>query len=94
MWIIELLAGGFTLASASTCIEQWFLHFQEACFSSYSFRTVCYNAVQGRLLQLRLPCEVRPDSSKAERSTATGHLLITMPKEDASSGAGWLAHAR
>ncbi|KAL3161118.1 hypothetical protein ABBQ38_009495 [Trebouxia sp. C0009 RCD-2024] len=50
--------------------------------------------IRGRLLQLRLPCEVRPDSSKAERSTATGHLLITMPKEDGSSSAGLLAYAR
>lgn len=50
--------------------------------------------IRGRLLQLRLPCEVRPDSSKAERSTASGHLLVTMPKEDAASSAGLLAHAR
>lgn len=59
-----------------------------------SYRTLCCNTVQGRLLQLRLPCEVRPDSSKAERSTASGHLLVTMPKEDAASSAGLLAHAR
>ena len=50
--------------------------------------------VQGRLLQLCLPCEVRPDSSKAERSAATGHLLLTMPKEDASSSPANLANAR
>lgn len=50
--------------------------------------------VQGRLLQLRLPCEVRPDSSKAERSAATGHLLLTMPKEDASANAAIPAETR
>lgn len=38
--------------------------------------------LQGHLLQLRLPCEVCPDSSRAERSKATGHLLLTMPKEN------------
>lgn len=53
--------------------------------------------VKGRLLQLRLPCQVDdqalkttnlksalqvlPDLSKAERSLTTGHLVITMPKE-------------
>ncbi len=50
--------------------------------------------LQGRLLQLRLPCEVRPDSSKAERSAATGHLLLTMPKEDLSGAASNPAYTR
>ncbi len=50
--------------------------------------------LQGRLLQLRLPCEVRPDSSKAERSAATGHLLLTMPKEDVSGAASNPAYTR
>ena len=49
---------------------------------------------QGRLLQLRLPCEVRPDSSRAERSAATGHLLLTMPKEDTASNAADHVHTR
>eukprot|EP00775_Hariotina_reticulata_P002455 gene2455-2758_t len=37
--------------------------------------------IKGRLLQLLLPAEVKPDSSTAQRSTASGHLLLTMPKE-------------
>jgi hypothetical protein len=37
--------------------------------------------VKGRLLQLQLPCEVKPDSSMAQRSKITGSLTITMPKE-------------
>jgi protein TilB len=37
--------------------------------------------VKGRLLQLRLPAEVLPDRSTAQRATITGRLLLTMPKE-------------
>ena len=37
-------------------------------------------SLQGRLLQLVLPADVRPDSSMAQRSSTTGHLLVTMPK--------------
>ncbi|KAK9816967.1 hypothetical protein WJX72_007586 [[Myrmecia] bisecta] len=40
--------------------------------------------VKGRLLQLALPQEVKPDSSTAQRSSMTGHLVLTMPKEDPS----------
>ena len=36
--------------------------------------------IKGKLLQLVLPEEVKPDSSNAKRSQITGHLLITMPK--------------
>lgn len=38
--------------------------------------------IKGRLLQLLLPCEVRPDGSSAQRSTIAGTLQVTMPKED------------
>ena len=38
--------------------------------------------VKGRLLQLKLPCEVRPDASSAQRSKATGRLVLDMPKMD------------
>jgi protein TilB len=37
--------------------------------------------IKGRLLQLLLPAEVLPDRATAQRSTITGHLLLTMPKE-------------
>jgi protein TilB len=37
---------------------------------------------KGRLLQLALPLEVRPDASVAQRSKTTGHLLVTMPLAD------------
>ena len=33
------------------------------------------------LLQLELPAEVKPSQSTAERSKASGNLLLTMPKE-------------
>lgn len=33
-----------------------------------------------QILQLSLEEEVKPDASKAQRSTTTGHLVITMPK--------------
>eukprot|EP00232_Nephroselmis_pyriformis_P000717 CAMPEP_0182914760 /NCGR_PEP_ID=MMETSP0034_2-20130328/38734_1 /TAXON_ID=156128 /ORGANISM="Nephroselmis pyriformis, Strain CCMP717" /LENGTH=451 /DNA_ID=CAMNT_0025051543 /DNA_START=72 /DNA_END=1427 /DNA_ORIENTATION=+ len=36
--------------------------------------------IKGRLLQLELLEEVEPDSSTAQRSTLTGHLVVTMPK--------------
>ena len=36
--------------------------------------------IKGELLQLKLPSEVATDASTAERSKATGKLLITMPK--------------
>lgn len=32
-------------------------------------------------------CKVRPDSSTAQRSKTTGHLVLTMPKEDPSDTA-------
>lgn len=36
--------------------------------------------LKGRVLQLALNEEIKPDSSTAKRSQTTGHLLITMPK--------------
>jgi len=36
--------------------------------------------LKGKILQLRLHTEVKPDSSTAKRSQVTGHLLVTMPK--------------
>ena len=75
------------IAAFLICIEQY-----HTTQSRMQLRASC--TVQGRLLQLRLPCEVQPDSSKAERSAATGHLLLTMPKEDASASAAILASAR
>ncbi|GAB4823127.1 hypothetical protein N2152v2_010173 [Parachlorella kessleri] len=51
--------------------------------------------IKGRLLQLLLPQEVRPDSSTAQRSKTTGHLVITMPKEDPQDGATFdVTHTR
>ena len=39
--------------------------------------------LKGKVLQLVLPEEVKSDSSTAQRSQITGHLLITMPKVSA-----------
>uniref|UniRef100_A0A8C2Y994 Leucine-rich repeat-containing protein 6 n=1 Tax=Coturnix japonica TaxID=93934 RepID=A0A8C2Y994_COTJA len=36
--------------------------------------------VKGKVFQLVLPEEVRPDSSSAKRSQTTGHLVVSMPK--------------
>ena len=36
--------------------------------------------MKGKILQLRLNSEVKPDSSTAKRSQVTGHLLVMMPK--------------
>nr|XP_057941133.1 dynein axonemal assembly factor 11 [Doryrhamphus excisus] len=36
--------------------------------------------IKGKIFQLLLPAEVKPDSSTAQRSQATGHLLLTMPR--------------
>ncbi|XP_067835869.1 dynein axonemal assembly factor 11 isoform X2 [Heptranchias perlo] len=36
--------------------------------------------VKGKVFQLVLAAEVKPDSSSAKRSQTTGHLLVTMPK--------------
>jgi len=36
--------------------------------------------VKGKVFQLVLPEEVKPDSSYAQRSQVTGHLMVTMPK--------------
>ncbi|PNW70942.1 hypothetical protein CHLRE_17g739850v5 [Chlamydomonas reinhardtii] len=38
--------------------------------------------VKGKLLQLLLPCEVRPDAATAQRNMTTGQLMLTMPKEN------------
>eukprot|EP01105_Mastigella_eilhardi_P021195 TRINITY_DN5109_c0_g1_i1.p1 TRINITY_DN5109_c0_g1~~TRINITY_DN5109_c0_g1_i1.p1 ORF type:complete len:414 (+),score=131.93 TRINITY_DN5109_c0_g1_i1:26-1243(+) len=35
---------------------------------------------KSKVLQLNLPDEVKPDAGTAERSRATGHLLLTLPK--------------
>uniref|UniRef100_W5KXF4 Leucine-rich repeat-containing protein 6 n=1 Tax=Astyanax mexicanus TaxID=7994 RepID=W5KXF4_ASTMX len=37
-------------------------------------------SVKGKVFQLVLDAEVKPDSSTAQRSQTTGHLLLTMPK--------------
>ncbi|GAX78534.1 hypothetical protein CEUSTIGMA_g5974.t1 [Chlamydomonas eustigma] len=49
--------------------------------------------IKGKLLQLLLPCEVRPDTSTAQRSNATGRLVITMPKESPGKELN-MAHVR
>uniref|UniRef100_H3CK91 Leucine-rich repeat-containing protein 6 n=1 Tax=Tetraodon nigroviridis TaxID=99883 RepID=H3CK91_TETNG len=36
--------------------------------------------VKGKIFQIVLPAEVKPDSSKAHRSQTSGRLLLTMPK--------------
>ncbi|KAM6954050.1 dynein axonemal assembly factor 11 [Aplochiton taeniatus] len=36
--------------------------------------------VKGKIFQLVLPAEVKPDSSSAQRSQTTGHLVLRMPK--------------
>lgn len=38
--------------------------------------------IKGKLLQLLLPCEVRADAANAQRSTLTGRLVVSMPKEN------------
>lgn len=43
--------------------------------------------LQGHLLQLVLPVEVKPGASAAQRSATTGNLLLTMPKEDPAATA-------
>ena len=41
---------------------------------------VCRVLCKGKLLQLTLPEEVRPDAAVAQRSRVTGSLVVTMPK--------------
>uniref|UniRef100_A0A3Q3WYP9 Leucine-rich repeat-containing protein 6 n=1 Tax=Mola mola TaxID=94237 RepID=A0A3Q3WYP9_MOLML len=36
--------------------------------------------VKGKIFQMVLPAEVKPDSSTARRSQTTGHLVLTMPR--------------
>uniref|UniRef100_A0A3Q1FRX6 Leucine-rich repeat-containing protein 6 n=1 Tax=Acanthochromis polyacanthus TaxID=80966 RepID=A0A3Q1FRX6_9TELE len=36
-------------------------------------------AVKGKIFQMVLPAEVKPDSSTARRSQTTGHLVLTLP---------------
>ncbi|TKS79307.1 Protein tilB -like protein [Collichthys lucidus] len=36
--------------------------------------------VKGKIFQIVLPAEVKPDSSTAQRSQTTGHLVLTMPR--------------
>ncbi|OXA52094.1 Protein tilB [Folsomia candida] len=45
--------------------------------------------VKGKIFQLVLPEEVRPDSSYAQRSQTTGHLIVTMPKVHEHSTLVW-----
>lgn len=50
--------------------------------------------LQGMLLQLELPAEVKPNQSTARRSNATGNLLLTMPKEHTGKGGFNIACSR
>jgi len=36
--------------------------------------------IKSKVLRLKLPAEVKAEESKAQRSTVTGHLVVTMPK--------------
>ncbi|XP_035527089.1 protein tilB homolog isoform X2 [Morone saxatilis] len=38
-------------------------------------------SVKGKIFQMVLPAEVKPDSSTAQRSQTTGHLVLTMPRK-------------
>lgn len=75
-------------------LELLLQHLCSLVLESVEQLTCSITGIQGRLLQLRLPCEVRPDSSKAERSAVTGNLLLTMPKEDVSNNASNPAFTR
>ncbi|XP_028328442.1 dynein axonemal assembly factor 11 isoform X2 [Gouania willdenowi] len=44
-----------------------------------TYARVC---VKGKIFQLVLPAEVKPDSSTAQRSQATGSLVLTMPRAE------------
>eukprot|EP00798_Chlamydomonas_sp_ICE-L_P007762 gene7762-947_t len=50
--------------------------------------------IKGRLLQLVLPCEVKPDASNAQRSNVSGNLQLTMPKENPRDKSIDLSHVR
>ncbi|CAJ1072925.1 protein tilB homolog [Xyrichtys novacula] len=52
--------------------------------------------VKGKIFQIVLPAEVRPDSSTAQRSQTTGHLVLTMPRKQQcpSEAGGGSKHAR
>ncbi|XP_067462918.1 dynein axonemal assembly factor 11 isoform X2 [Thunnus thynnus] len=39
-------------------------------------------SVKGKIFQIVLPAEVKPDSSTAQRSQTTGHLVLTMPRAE------------
>ncbi|XP_040911734.1 protein tilB homolog [Toxotes jaculatrix] len=39
-------------------------------------------SVKGKIFQMVLPAEVKPDSSTAQRSQTTGHLVLTMPRAE------------
>ncbi|KAM7379821.1 hypothetical protein PAMP_005343 [Pampus punctatissimus] len=39
-------------------------------------------SVKGKIFQMVLPTEVKPDSSTAQRSQTTGHLVLTMPRAE------------
>ncbi|CAK6975942.1 LOW QUALITY PROTEIN: dynein axonemal assembly factor 11 [Scomber scombrus] len=38
--------------------------------------------IKGKIFQMVLPAEVKPDSSTAQRSQTTGHLVLTMPRAE------------
>ncbi|KAM6989448.1 dynein axonemal assembly factor 11 isoform 2-T2 [Tautogolabrus adspersus] len=39
-------------------------------------------SVKGKIFQIVLPAEVKPDSSTAQRSQTTGHLVVSMPRAE------------
>ncbi|KAM3603943.1 uncharacterized protein V6R79_004402 [Siganus canaliculatus] len=56
-----------------------------------TFARVC---VKGKMFQLVLPAEVKPDSSTAQRSQTTGHLVLTMPRAGGEISAAVPRHRR
>jgi len=42
--------------------------------------------IKSKILRLKLPVEVKSNESKAQRSTTTGHLVVTMPRVNPQAG--------
>ncbi|KAI0209882.1 tilB-like [Lamellibrachia satsuma] len=74
---------GFDLSDEGDCFQldvSVFRHLDTSLCDVDVQPTYVRVTLKGKILQLVLSEEVKPDSSEAKRSQTTGHLLITMPK--------------
>ncbi|KAG7218612.1 hypothetical protein INR49_020158 [Caranx melampygus] len=67
--------------SSSTCASTWITSvFRRSDGFAAALGPVLFWSLSPKIFQMALPAEVKPDSSAAQRSQTTGHLVLSMPR--------------